>query len=244
MQILKTGINSPINLLFDLLGRLLFLNCVLLDFFSSIGSKSFFCSFLNLCYFSDFFLMGENMIWTENASNYLGHIMNLSPSCLTFTAYPFKANVFLLAMILNWELIFRHYLSQTLNLHQNHCISWVLFCYSVCAIGTLCSQADDFAFGCIKVHIVQMSSPYGMMQIQNIEMICPVIIYHSTNFYVICNIYQQRFHIFFQIIAKDELASGQKQISSNASIRCRFSSTVLFEINLIHLSVKVYRGLK
>lgn len=48
-----------------------------------------------------------------------------------------------------------------------------------------------------------MSSLYRMMQIQNIEMICPVIIYHSTNFYVICNIYQQRLSIFFQIIAKE-----------------------------------------
>lgn len=42
-----------------------------------------------------------------------------------------------------------------------------------------------------------------MMQIQNIEIICPVIIHHSTNFYVICNTYQQRFCIFFHIIAKE-----------------------------------------
>lgn len=147
--------------------------------------------------------MGENKTWTENTSNYLSHTMNSSPSCLTFTAYPFKANVFLLAIILNRELIFRHYLSQTLNLHQYHCISRVLFCYSVRVIGILCSQAYDFVFECIKMHVVQMSSPYGMMQIQNIEMICPVIIYHSTNFYVVCNIYQQIFYIFFQIIAKE-----------------------------------------
>jgi len=146
--------------------------------------------------------MAANKIWTENASNYLSHTMNSSPSCLTFTAYPFKANVFLLAIMSNRELIFRHYLSPPLNLHQYHCISRVLFGYSVRVIGILCSQAYDFVFDCVKMHIVQMSSPYGMMQIQNIVMICPVIIYHFTNFYVIYNIYQQRFCIVFHIVAK------------------------------------------
>lgn len=100
---------------------------------------------LNLCYFSDFFLMGENMIWTENASNYLSHTMNSAPFCLTFTAYPIKANAFLLAIILNGS-SFRLYLSPTLNLHQYHCISRVLFCYPVCVIGIPRSHTYDFGF--------------------------------------------------------------------------------------------------
>lgn len=160
--------------------------------FFSTGLESFLCSSLNhLSFFfsSRFFFMWANKIWTENASNYLSHAMNSSPSCLTFTAYPFKANVFLSAIILHGEFTFRHYLSQTLNLHHYHCTSRVLFCCSVHVTGIFCSQAYDFVFVCIKMHIAQMSSPYEMMQIQKTEMISSVIIYHSTNFYVTCNIY-------------------------------------------------------
>lgn len=109
----RAGISSPINLLLHKLGRLILLNHTSLELFST-GSASFCCSSQSFLFFR-FFLMGEKKIWTENASNYLSHTMNSSPSCLTFSAYLCKDNVFSLAIISTRKLIVRRYLSQTIS---------------------------------------------------------------------------------------------------------------------------------